>query len=524
MDRVIRLLDPSRKTLAILTLLVVAVSIVPLAAPWLIGLAFDRPDLRGRIALAILAAEILAFAVTYLKDFVAQSFSERLVSRLRSRLFRKLLRLPMSFHETRPVGTMASRVLDETKALETVLQEGIVAILIAPISLAGLLVVMLWMSPSLTLAALAPAPILLAALALFVFAMRRILGPSREAADRIAAQTHEDLAEARTIQLTGAAERRAREFEDKGQALLDLRLRTAKLTARYYPLAGLIMGAGTVLVLVVGGRLALSAGTLVAFLSYLAYFYVPLLHLTRANHLWQATKLAAARILEILDAPEMPSGTRPVPDGPLSIDIEGVRFGYGRPVLEGASLSVPAGACVGIVGKTGGGKSTLASLVARLRDPESGVVRVGGVDVRELRLDDLRAAVALVGQQDGFFRGTVADHVADPGILRKVGLDLAADTPVGEGGRQLSEGERQRLSLARALARNPRVLILDEATSGLDEETEAAVLDAAIPGRTVILISHRERPMERCDAVARLEEGRLTREPCRLSSARPSSS
>jgi ABC-type multidrug transport system fused ATPase/permease subunit len=309
-----------------------------------------------------------------------------------------------------------------------------------------------------------------------------------------------------------------------------------------FGLAAVLTG-GAVLVRV--GRL--TAGDVIAFAALVGLLYNPLVRLTQFQRMWAATRVAIDRMMGVLDEPEGPAD-RPAP-APLAgprgaLTVRDVRFGYrpGAPtVLDGVSLSIPAGATVAVLGPSGAGKSTLLALLARLYDPDRGSIRLAGADLSSVLATDLRRAVALVPQQAVLFEGTIRSNLlyaapdARPGEVRRVleavelaglvdGLPLGLETPVGERGVTLSGGQRQRLTLARALLADPAVLLLDDCTSALDAETEDRVwahLQGLAPGQTRVIVSHKLSTARRADWVVVLDQGRVAEQgrPNRLLAA-----
>ena len=380
------------------------------------------------------------------------------------------------------------------------------------------------------------------AVVLVTRATRTVLFPATWAAQQSAAEVaeivEEDVTGVRVVKGFGQEDRELGRLRDGARRLYSNRMRAVRLTAKISPALQALTALGQVGVLALGGYLALigtiSLGTFLAFTLYLAQLVAPTRMLTMLLVIGQQARASVERVLEIIDAlPEISErpDPLPLPSGPLGVDLHDVRFGYSasNPVIDGFDLQVPAGSTVALVGASGSGKSTVSLLLPRFYDPQRGSVRVGGVDVRDLAMLDLRAAVGVVFEEAFLFSDTIAANIgygrpdATDAEIRAAAVGAeAADfiealpegfgTVIGERGLTLSGGQRQRLALARALITDPRVLLLDDATSAVDPITEAAIhatLRRVTADRTTILIAHRRSTLALADRIAVVVDGRI---------------
>lgn len=571
--RLFRLAEAPRGAAAALFVLTLLESLVPLASPWVIGRAFDQvvlgaepPDARlRRLALYVLflvGVEAASFAAAVARTWWTQRLLERLRRTLRRRLHDHLLSLPAEFHDRHARGALAARLLEDTETLDGLLLQTLSSFAISPLMWVGVFALMAASHPLLAGLALLPIP----AIALLSWrtarAFRRDFPDSREASAALHAHAAEALGGIRVVQLYRAEPAMRARFEARQAAAGALRLALARRSAIFFPLLGLMTVAGTVLTLAVGGPAAfdreLTPGTLVAFFSYMAIFYAPLLDIARAHHVLQTVAACSDRLFEVLDtAPAVADApdARPLPDAHGTLAFESVTFAYppagtahdtsggARPALRGVSLAVEAGEAVAVVGPSGSGKSTLLRLLPRLYDPQEGRVLLDGADARRIRLDDLRRHVALVPQDEPLIGETIEDAVrmGRPGgaaadLDRALRLAQAAEfvaalpggpaARLGENGVNLSSGQRQRLAIARALFAEPAVLVLDEATSAIDPATERALWDGLLPawrGRTLIVAAHRPVTVARFPRLIVLEDGAVTGDgpPERLRESNP---
>ena len=487
-----------------------------------------------------LAAVLLTFVVLWAQGFVLQMMGQRIMATLRARLFAHLQRVPTSTFDRTPVGRLVTRVTTDVDAINELFTAGIVSVFGDILLLVGITVVLFALDWRLALAAFSILPLLLVLTLWFKARARASYREVRGKIARLNAFLQEHVSGMSVVQLFGREARQLEAFRRINQEHRDANVRGIVAYAVFYPGVELVTAFGVALILVVGGARvvagALTVGALVAFLQYAQRFYQPLTDLSEKFNVLQQAMASAERIFQVLDEPltivSPPHAHRPTTvSGAIEFDRVGFAYLAGVPVLRDVSFRAEPGEMVAVVGHTGAGKSTLANLLLRLYDVDSGAVRVDGVDVRTWDLDRLRGSIGLVLQDVFLFAGSVRDNIrrADPSIAdrrveqaaRDVGLlellelrggGRGLDSEVRERGAGLSVGEKQLVSFARALAFDPRVLVLDEATSAIDLETEARLqraLATVLAGRTSIVIAHRLSTVQRADRLVVLHRGEV---------------
>jgi ATP-binding cassette subfamily B protein len=488
------------------------------------------------VAILIVAA-LLQYGLTFVRRYTAGRLSLDVQYDLRGDIFATLQRLDGAAQDALQTGQVVSRSISDVSLVQGLL--AFVPALTGNVLLFVIsIVAMLWLSPLLTLIALGTAP----ALWLVGRATRRDLFPANWAAQQqsgeLVGQVEAAVTGVRVVKGFGQEAREVAELSRQARLLFALRMRTVRLQAKYSSTLTAIPGLGQLGVLLLGGWLALhgqiTIGTFLAFSTYLGQLVGPVRQVTALLTIGQQARAGVERVLEVIDSSPAvidAEDARQLPDGPLGLRFDGVRFGYTRsqPVLCGLDLEVPAGQTLAIVGGAGSGKSTLAMLLPRFYDVHDGSLQVGGVDVRQLRLAELRAQIGMVFEDSFLFSDTVASNIAygQPAASREQ-IEAAAraaeadefiralpdgyDTMVGERGLTLSGGQRQRIALARALLTDPRILLLDDATSAVDPRIEAeilATLRQLVRGRTTILVAHRRSTLALADRIAVLDGGRV---------------
>jgi len=497
--------------------------------PWLVGL----------LLLVFLGRD----GLNALRILLNNLFEQKVILDLRRDLYTAFQRLSTSWYDHRSSGDLLTRVSEDVMNMERMLIDGIEQGLIALLQLFGVGIILFRIDPLLAAWSLAPIPFLAAGALYYTLTAHPRYRVQRKASSAMNSLLMDHLQGMRQIKTYGWLEEGANRFEKVAQDVRTASLGIMRAWAFYSPSMAWFAAAGTCLVLWVGGRSVLdgkmAVGELVAFLLYVGMFYEPVSRLHSLNQLIQAGRAAGERVFAILDAEPEPghittSPLRALPPRKGSareVLFKGIHFSYrtGREVLHGIDLQIPAGTSLALVGPTGAGKTTLATLVARFHDPTSGEVLLDGVPLPQISLKDLRHEVGVVTQEPFLFQATIREnlelgkpHATDVEIEMVLRAACALDfvqaladgwnSKVGERGVRLSAGERQRLSIARALLKDPPVLILDEATASVDTATEKQIqmaLDHLLAGRTSIVVAHRLSTVRKADKIAVVDAGRI---------------
>ncbi len=542
------LVRPHRRMVTLGALAVLTQSAAALAMPYLVKVAIDqgvlpkRLEVIDRVAVAYVLLAGLQLLAGRLEIVAVAAVGQRVLYAVRTKLFGHLQTLSLDFYERERTGKVVARMTNDIEAMSDLVTDGLVTFITSVITLLGIAVILVLMDWQLALATLTVAPALALAATRFrrqsSAAWRRV----RETATVVTVQLQEALSGVRAIQAFRRERTTAERYADAAHAERLAHQRTIRLAALFFPGVEFAGAAASVVVLGVGGHQVLSGGleigTLAAFLLYLRSLFDPVQQLSELYDTFQSATAGAERVGAVLSVePTVREAAEPLPlRSPRGeVRLDHVRFGYssgdteGPEVLHGIDLRIPAGATLALVGPTGAGKSTVAKLIARFYDPRSGAVSLDGIDLRQVRLEDLRRAMGYVPQEGFLFSGTVADNIrfgrpeatraeveaaaravgAEPVIA---GLPHGFDTEVGERGALVSAGERQLIAFARAWIADPALLVLDEATSNLDVVTEAQVQQALRrlrQDRTTILIAHRLSTVIEADQIAIVEDGRV---------------
>jgi ABC-type multidrug transport system fused ATPase/permease subunit len=534
-----------RTGLAVASLL--AATLTSLAPPYLAKLALDdgiRQEDYGAVVIVVfvfLVAALLNWAASAAQTYFTGWTGERILADLRTTLFRHLQRLSLGYYERNRAGVIISRLTNDVEALDQLVTDGVTSLFQNTLILGGTAVILFFLDWKLALATLAVFPLMAAATALFRIISSRAYRAVRERLGLVTATLAEDIAGMRVVQAftrQTANERRFRQVNDDYRAANHVTVVTNGL---YFPFVDFLSTAATAVVLGYGGYRyfggSLELGTLLAFMLYLSNFFDPVQQLSQLYNTFLAAVAALDKIMDVMDeAPEVEDepGARPLPAIQGHVSFERVRFGYGDgpEVLHGIDLDIPAGTTVALVGHTGAGKSTIAKLLARFYDPRDGRITIDGHDLRAITQESLRRQLGIVPQEGFLFAGTVQENIAfgRPGAsddeiaaaAQAVGahqfivdLEEGYGTEVAERGGRLSLGQRQLVAFARALLADPRILILDEATSSVDIGTEREIelaLRRLLAGRTAFIIAHRLSTIRNADRIIVLEQGRVVEE------------
>jgi ATP-binding cassette subfamily B protein/subfamily B ATP-binding cassette protein MsbA len=492
-------------------------------------------------ALGLVAVNIGSGALTLLHNYTTIRVGQNMVNDLRGALYAHLQRLSLAFHSRQRVGDLMYRITADSFAVQTMIMNGALPILSAVILLLGMLVILFPMDPLLTVLALTVVPLLFGVITTFNSKIVDVATEVRNRESLVYSLVQWAMSSIKVVQAFAKEDEEHQRFMGASKASLRATLRLYSWQTLYSGAVNGVIACGTALVVYEGARAVvsgeLSVGQLIVFISYLAQLYAPINQITQSWGLIAGARAGARRVFEVLDTEaDLPDGYRVLTPAAARGEIawRGVSFRY-RPdiaVLAGVDLVVPAGAKIAVVGPTGAGKSTLLALLPRFFDPSAGRVEIGGIDVREFTLRSLRSRIAMVLQPPLIFPLSVRDNIAygrpgagDIAIRRAARLaridELIAslpqdyDTLLGESGMTLSEGEKQRITIARALLREAPILVLDEPTSALDVETETLVMEAIerlTEGCTTFIIAHRLSTVRRCDRIVVLRDGAIVEE------------
>ena len=492
--------------------------------------------LLGLACLGMVFVQFVGGALTLLHNYTAIGVGQRMVNDMRGTLYSHLQRLSLAFHGRQKVGDIMFRITADSFAVQTMLMNGLLPIISAIVLLAGMLLILYPLDPVLTLLSISIVPFLFLSIALFNRRIGDAATEVRDADSQVYSIVQWAISSMKVVQAFTKEEEEYHRFMAASRTSLGFTLRLYNWQTLYSGVVNTLIAAGTALVIYVGARSVLSGtlsiGQLIVFISYLAQLYVPVNQLTQSWGLIASARISARRVFEILET------EADLKDGPLTLSREGAhgaiewrdvsfRYRAETPVLRSIDLVVEPGMKVALVGATGAGKSTMLGLLPRFFDPSAGGITIDGVDIRQFTLKSLRQQIAMVLQPPLIFPISLRDNLAygradatseeieAAARLANIhtmimGMPQGYDTVIGESGATLSEGEKQRLTIARALLRDAPILILDEPTSALDVETEAQVMDGIkrlTSGRTTFIIAHRLSTIRNCDLILVLRDG-----------------
>jgi len=547
-------LRPYRLRLAGAVALVFGISVAEVAKPWPLKIVVDNVLGGKPLPLlgypeemstgSLLAVVTIGMVVLYLalgllqvvSNYVTIDIGQRMVDDFRSELYQHLQRLSLRFHNHRSAGDLMYRLAADTFAIQTLTMNGFFPTVSALVMLAGMLVVMATLDLYLTLIALLVCPLLALAIRLMSSRITQVATRARERESELYSAAERSMTAIKVIQAFTSEDEEHKRFVDVSRASLSANLSLYTFQTGYSMLVNVIGAVGTAAVIWVGARAVLEGrltiGDLIIFSSYLASLYAPINSISNSYGLVQGAKVGVGRVYEILEmAPDVPDGPRQLTRAEVhgAFDLEHVTFGYvtGQPVLSDISLRIECGEMIALVGATGAGKTTLVSLLARFYDPTEGRVLLDGADVRTFNVRSLRQQFSMVLQPSIVFPTTLRDNISygrRDGTAQQIEAAAQAaqlggllarlpdglDTQIGQRGATLSEGERQRLTIARAILRDAPVLILDEPTSALDAETEALLMQSLtglLHGRTSFVIAHRLSTIRSASRIIVLRDG-----------------
>ena len=544
--RLPRYMAPVKGWLGLGVVGMVLLTAATLAMPYLVGIATNNMisgDYSGLVVIMIfyIVATVIQWSGQYMETLFLNYAGQSIIYRMRTEMFEHLHQLSMSFFDTHQVGKLMSRIQNDVQQLQEILTQGIFQILTSVLTLLGIAVIMITINWKLALITLTVTPALAVAIIIWQRYARKAFTNVRRAIAIVNSQLQEDMAGVRVVQSLSREDENMEQFDEVNRAHLDANVTAVKLEGLMMPLVNLLTGIAFGIVIVVGGLQVvdgvLEAGFLLSFLLYVQRFFEPIMMLAMQYTQLQRAMASGARIFELLDIePDIQDkpGAKVLPTIKGKIKFENVNFGYeeGKDVLHDINLNINPGETVAIVGQTGSGKSSLVNLAARFYEVEKGRVLVDGYDVRDVTQQSLREQIGIVPQDPILFSGTIEDNIkyGRPDASEEEVIEVAKTvgahnfisrlkngykSSVGQRGQNLSAGQRQLICLARAVLADPRILILDEATSSVDTHTER-VMQRALKHisreRTTLTIAHRLSTVTGANRIIVIKQGNIVEE------------
>jgi len=498
----------------------------------------DRMKLLGLLVLGLLGSQVLSHAVGILRSRAVVRLGAHLSNDLRIEIYTHLQWLSLKFFQKRQVGSLISRVMGDTQALERVIVDGIQYLVVNMLTLVGIGIVLFVMNWKLALAVIIPMPIVIVLSRLSWKYIHSLWHRYWHYRSRITADVNDTLSGVRVVKAFAREQEEIVRFRTSSETMMGSDMQAEQTSATFFPILWFITSTGSLLVWYFGGqevlRTSMSMGTLMTFQAYLTMFYGPLQFLSHITDYLARSLTSAERVFEVLDSDSDVKEAQDcirMPSIKGHVELKNVTFSYeaSKPVLKNINLDVTPGEMIGLVGRSGVGKSTTINLICRFYDVQEGEILIDGVNVRNIHQRDLRSQIGVVLQDTFLFDGTIAENIAyarpDASLEDIMSAATAAnahdfvtkkadgyDTKVGERGQALSAGERQRIAIARAILHNPKILILDEATAAVDLDTELQIQEAIgrlIRGRTTLAIAHRLSTLRNANRLVLLKDGEI---------------
>ncbi len=546
-----RLLDylrPHRLSVIWALILVCVTSAMHLIGPYLLKVAIDdylveQQDVAGlsMVCIGFLLTFLIAWGSQAGESYTMASVTQRVLKRIRDQLFQKINRLPLGYHDRHKSGVTMSRIVNDVTVLQELMTHGFVDLVADSLVIVGIVAILLTMSPKLALYTFALLPVMVIVTLVFAHRVRGAYLQARETIAQVAASFQESISGVRVVQAFAREEVSQERFDEVNLGNLQANLWAVTLSSAFPPVVEIIAMLATATVLWFGAASVLAGeitlGVMVAFLTYVTRFFQPIRELSMVYTLFQQSMAAGEKIFELMDTPvevEDHPNAMPMPEIKGKVEFDHVNFSYrsGIPVLKDVCFVAQPGQTIALVGPTGAGKTSMASLISRFYDVCEGRILIDGADIREVTQSSLRSQIGVVPQDPFLFTGTIAGNIrfgrldaTDEEVMEAAKQANAHDfisrlpegyaTQVFERGQNFSQGQRQLMALARVVLANPRILVLDEATASIDTRTEAliqAALKRLLSGRTSFVIAHRLSTIRNADRLFIIDRGQVVQQ------------